>query len=168
MFMLALSFSNSKSHDAPLQREHRRSPLGRRVTTGGVIAPPQSGELEGNASRYRASRMRAVPPLNDGPANSSRDLVAGLRAHIWTILLTAAVVTAIVVAMSLRQTPQYTAAASVVLQDSGDTASTPNMATEKQVASSDTVANQVIGSLHLRETPDEVASGLSISVPVDT
>jgi capsular polysaccharide biosynthesis protein/Mrp family chromosome partitioning ATPase len=112
--------------------------------------------------------MRVVPPLNDGPANSSRDLVAGLRAHIWTILLTAAVVTAIVVAMSLRQTPQYTAAASVVLQDSGDTTSTPNMATEKQIASSDTVANQVIGSLHLRETPDEVASGLSISVPVDT
>jgi capsular polysaccharide biosynthesis protein len=112
--------------------------------------------------------MQALPRLNDRPvSSSSRDLVSGLRAQLWTIVLITTIVTTVAVVLSLLQTPRYTTSASVVLQDSGDIGSAPNMATEKQIASSDTVANQVIQSLHLQESPDQVSSGLSISVPVD-
>ncbi|HEX8863353.1 MAG TPA: polysaccharide biosynthesis tyrosine autokinase [Actinomycetes bacterium] len=72
--------------------------------------------------------------------------------------------------LSFRQTPVYTAKASVLLEESSD--ATPqdklNMATEKLVAGSSAVAKIVLATLHLPGTPEEVLRGLSVDVPVDT
>ena len=110
-------------------------------------------------------------PTNAGTAvdvaSSSPNLVAGLRQNARTIVLVAALVTFVAVGVSIVQPPRYTSAASVVLQDSSDTGAAPNMATEKQIATSSAVSDRAVQSLHLRVTPEEASKGLSVSVPVD-
>src|SRR5205085_916419 len=112
--------------------------------------------------------MLPTAPTDAADVNSSSpNFVAGLRQNAWSILLVTALVTLVAVGVSKLQPPRYTSDASVVLQDSGDTGTSPNMATEKQIASSSAVAALVIQSLHLHATPQEVSWGLSVSVPVD-
>jgi uncharacterized protein involved in exopolysaccharide biosynthesis len=68
---------------------------------------------------------------------------------------------------SFAQPSRYTSSASVVLETTDDSAprTNVNMATEKQIASSTTLAGAVIRSLYLGATPDEVLRGLSVTVP---
>jgi capsular polysaccharide biosynthesis protein/MinD-like ATPase involved in chromosome partitioning or flagellar assembly len=113
--------------------------------------------------------MLALPAHNDVDHGlSSPNLGSGLRQHVWTIFLVTVIVTVAAVLFSLAQPARYTSAASIVLQDGGETGSSPNMATEKQIASSNTVTTSVIHSLGLDGSTEEASSGLSISVPVDT
>lgn len=95
------------------------------------------------------------------------NLIAGLRRNAWTIALVAVFVTLVAVGASLLQPKRYTSEASVVLQTSGDTGAAPNMATEKQIASSNAVAGLVVRSLQLQMSPEEASQPLSVSVPVD-
>jgi polysaccharide biosynthesis transport protein len=100
---------------------------------------------------------------------SSREVISGLRHHLPLTLAVAAITTIVVVLASAGQPRTYTSSASVIFESTGTSASTvaATMSTEKQVASSATVAEAVIDRLHVDETREEVLDGLSLSVPVD-
>jgi capsular polysaccharide biosynthesis protein/MinD-like ATPase involved in chromosome partitioning or flagellar assembly len=105
-----------------------------------------------------------------GDRPSPREVVTGLRRHLPTIAAIAAVATIAAILASLAQSPRFTSSASVVIETTDSSAPTVkvNMATEKQVASSTTVADAVIRQLGLGGTPEDLLSNLSLNVPVDT
>jgi capsular polysaccharide biosynthesis protein len=105
-----------------------------------------------------------------GDRPSSRDVITGLRRHLPTIAAVAAVATIAAILASFAQSPRFTSSASVVLETGDGSVPTAkvNMATEKQVASSTTVADAVIRRLGLGGTPEDLLSNLSLNVPVDT
>lgn len=105
-----------------------------------------------------------------GDRLSPHEVVTGLRRYLPTIAAIAAVATIAAILASLLQSPRFTSSASVVLETTDGAAPTAkvNMATEKQVASSTTVADVVIRQLGLGGTPEDLLSNLSLSVPVDT
>jgi len=115
--------------------------------------------------------QRGTPTNNDIRDDpSSFELVTGLRRYLPTIAIAALVGAFAASVFSFAQPPRYTSTASIVIETIGDSASTRqvNMATEKQIASSTAVAGVVIRDLHLEEPPEDVLSGLGLSVPVDT
>jgi capsular polysaccharide biosynthesis protein len=116
-------------------------------------------------------KTQAAPFDRDSPDPlTSHELVAGVRKHLPTIAIVTLIATGAAVFLSFSQPERYTSTASVVLETTASSAPATqvNMATEKQIASSRAVANDVIRNLHLNATPDEVLSGLSVTVPVDT
>jgi polysaccharide biosynthesis transport protein len=108
---------------------------------------------------------------DDGRGETApRDVVAAVRRDLPVVLLVTSLVAITSVLVSLALPDRYSASASVVLDASQalGAGQDVNMATEKQVASSVAVAERVIRQLTVRETPQQVLSGLSLSVPVDT
>jgi capsular exopolysaccharide synthesis family protein len=94
-----------------------------------------------------------------------------LRRRKWVIAAIVAAVLAAAMLFSFRQTPVYEAKASVLVESSptsGSTPSAPNMATEKLVAGSSAVAKTVGELLKSDETPSELLRSLSVNVPVET
>ncbi len=115
--------------------------------------------------------QRGTPSNNDIRDDpSSFEVVTGLRRYMPTIAIAALVGAFAASVFSFAQPPRYTSTASIVIETIEDSASTRqvNMATEKQIASSTAVAGVVIRDLHLEEPPEDVLSGLGLSVPVDT
>jgi len=115
--------------------------------------------------------QRGTPSNNDIRDDpSSFELVTGLRRYLPTIVIAALVGAFAASVFSFAQPPRYTSTASIVIETIEDSASTRNvnMATEKQIASSTAVAGVVIRDLQLEEPPEDVLSGLGLSVPVDT
>jgi succinoglycan biosynthesis transport protein ExoP len=105
-----------------------------------------------------------------GDRPSSHEVVTGVRRYLPTIAAIAAVATIAAILASFLQSPRFTSSASVVLESTDSSAPSVkvNMATEKQVASSTTVADAVIRQLGLGGTPEDLLSNLSLNVPVDT
>jgi capsular exopolysaccharide synthesis family protein len=102
-----------------------------------------------------------------------RELFSVLWRRKWTIAALMAAVLAGVLVFSLLQTPIYQSKASVLVEQpmsasGGNFQSTPNMATEKLVGSSPAVAHNVVQTLPLSETPDDLLRHLSVSVPDGT
>jgi polysaccharide biosynthesis transport protein len=103
-----------------------------------------------------------------------RDLLSLLWRRKWTIAAFTAAVLGGAVLFSLQQTPIYESKASVLVEEpasangGGSKSTPPNMATEKLVGSSPSVAQIVVESLHLSERPDDLLRHLSVGVPVDT
>jgi Mrp family chromosome partitioning ATPase/capsular polysaccharide biosynthesis protein len=86
----------------------------------------------------------------------------------WIALVTLAVLTGAAF-MSWSRTPTYEATADVLVQSSiltTNTAELPDMGSEKAVASSRVVLDAAAQALGV--PPDELAVGLSVSVPLDT
>jgi capsular exopolysaccharide synthesis family protein len=102
-----------------------------------------------------------------------RDLLSLLWRQKWTIVaLTGAVLLGAIV-YSLLETPTYASKASVLVESpapagGGGSQNTPNMATERLVASSPAVAEAVVKRLRLSEGSDELLRDLSVTVPTDT
>lgn len=100
-----------------------------------------------------------------------RDFFAILRRRKWTIAAIIAAVLATAMLFSFQQTPLYESKASVLVEEPqtiAGTPSAPNMATEKLVAGSTSVADVVTEQLKTDETPNELLRNLSVSVPVET
>jgi len=93
-----------------------------------------------------------------------------LWAHIVFILSFAAIVTATAAALSYHQPSVYTSVARVVVEPqllpNGGAPPLPDMATEKVVATSDSVTTAAAAALGL--PLDQASAGLSVTVPVDT
>ncbi len=96
------------------------------------------------------------------------------RSLLWARKITVLVTMAIVIgaaflADSLRPV-DYSSVASVVVDTPVDApaGTTPNMATEKQIAGSSVVAQLVIERLHVQASAAQILEGLRLEVPVDT
>ncbi len=102
------------------------------------------------------------------------DYRAALWVRKWSILGVTGLVLASVLFFSFRQTPIYESRTRVLLEPRGlpeeQTASAegPNMETERQLASSLSIARVVVDRLNLRLDPGAVLEHLSVSAPVET
>ena len=106
----------------------------------------------------------------DGQPGVADSPVSVLLKHRWFIIVTTAVVMAVALFISFRETPMYTSHSTVLVDPSLNqaTTTTVNMANEKQVASSVAVAQAVIRQLHLSTPPLLLLDHLSVDVPVDS
>jgi succinoglycan biosynthesis transport protein ExoP len=111
----------------------------------------------------------AAPPILD-----LRAYLSILRARKWVLLAVAAVVFGATLVWTVRQTPQYSSRAEVLVQAVDLTPSqpgkepTPSMDTESRLASSPAVAALVAKQLKTRESPMSLLKGLKVSTPQDT
>jgi capsular exopolysaccharide synthesis family protein len=102
-------------------------------------------------------------------ASTSDGIGAVLLRRTWTVLAVTGVVMLVALGVSMHQTRQYTSQARVLVSAAiGSTDGAPNMADEKQIASSTGVAGMVVDRLNLAQTPTELLRSTSVSVPVDT
>jgi capsular exopolysaccharide synthesis family protein len=96
---------------------------------------------------------------------------AVLSTRKWTIASVTLLVVAVAMALSFMQTRVYTATSTVLVETAADqsaAASVAQMSTEKQVGSSEAVAQIVAKDLNLDASLHELLAGLTIDVPVDT
>jgi capsular exopolysaccharide synthesis family protein len=94
-----------------------------------------------------------------------------LNARKWTIASVTLLVVGIAMVLSFMQTRVYTATSTVLVDTAADqsaAATVAEMSTEKQVGSSEAVAQIVAKDLKLNVSVHQLLSGLSIDVPVDT
>jgi non-specific protein-tyrosine kinase len=104
------------------------------------------------------------------PREQTPGAVTVLWKRRWTIVVVTLLVVAVAIALSVRVTPICASKASVLVESAPNQTTTtePNMATEKQVATSTSVARIVMQKLHLTVSAQTVLNHLSVSVPVDT
>jgi capsular exopolysaccharide synthesis family protein len=88
----------------------------------------------------------------------------------WTIATITLLVVLAAMFFSYRATPVYVSTANVLVGAPGDQGgqNQPNMATEKTIASSTSVASMVIQRLHLTTDAKTLLKDVSIDVPVDS
>ena len=106
----------------------------------------------------------------DSPRDDTPGAATVLWKRRWTIFVVTALVVAVAVVLSVRMTPVFASNASVLVESAPNQTvnNEPNMATEKQVATSTSVARIVMGKLHLTQSAQTLLQHLSVSVPVDT
>jgi succinoglycan biosynthesis transport protein ExoP len=97
-----------------------------------------------------------------------REYLTVLKVRKWTVILIAFLVTAIILGLSYRQTPLYTAESRLLVTNFGVQFSVPNLETEGEVVSSVPVATLVRADLGTNEDPDSLLGGLSVLPSSDT
>jgi polysaccharide biosynthesis transport protein len=110
--------------------------------------------------------------LNEHPSQL-RDHIAFLRTHKWLIAAVALAIAAIGVGGSLRQTPIYESQADVLVKPVDTSGSDlapppPNLETERNLASSETVARIAARGLDYSGSVDDLLSKVTVSVATST
>lgn len=130
--------------------------------------PDQTDRPGDNAER----RLRHVPTAARDTRPDIEEALYVLRQRKWSILGIVAVVAALALVISSRQTPIYQARAAVLVtpleEASGAEPTDPNLATEIELAGSVAVAEVVAERLGLDVRPRDLLSGLSVDSPTDT